>query len=133
MNNTVIKILVVDDDPVNLSVIFGILNSRYKVYPLSSGEDALDFLAKQQPDLMLLDIEMPEMSGSELFEKIKNNPALSQIPVIFLTGNIDTESEAEAFKSGAADFIRKPVNDVILLARVRMHLELAALRRVGQL
>lgn len=122
------KILVVDDDPASLSLVLGILSEMYRVYPISSGEDALDFLSMQQPDLMLLDMEMPDMNGKELFSIIKKNQKLSDIPVIFLTGNIDNESEIEAFKIGAADFIRKPINGFVLLKRVQMHLTIAALQ-----
>lgn len=126
------KILIVDDNAVNLTVIKGILSERYKVYPVDSGAMALKFLVKQLPDLILLDIEMPEMSGIELIRIIKEDPKLTDIPVIFLTAHNSAESEADAFRLGAADYIRKPVDDVILLARVKMHLELAAYRKSGQ-
>lgn len=129
MNSDRKKILAVDDDSANLALINGILSPYYKVYAIDSGEDALDFLEMQRPDLMLFDVEMPGMSGVELFRIIKDNPKLSDIPVIFLTGNTDVKSEAEAFKLGAADFIRKPVNDLVMLSRVKMHLEYNLLRR----
>lgn len=98
MNTAPKKILVVDDDAANLTLIKGILSDLYKVYPIDSGADALEFLEMQHPDMILLDAEMPEMSGKELFGFIKSDPKLSDIPVIFLTGNTDTESEAEAFR-----------------------------------
>lgn len=123
------KILVVDDDSANLTLIDGILSSLYKVYPIDSGEDALEFLEIQRPDLILLDVEMPGMSGTELFRIIKSNPDLSNIPIIFLTGLSDVESEADAFRLGVSDYIRKPINDVIMLARVKMHLEFSAHRK----
>lgn len=130
MNDLKKKILAVDDDAANLALIQGILSSLYKVYPIDSGEDALEFLEMQHPDLILLDVEMPVMSGTELFGRIRENPKLSDIPVIYLTGNIDSKSEAEAFQRGAADFIRKPINDIVLLARVKMNLEYDLLRRL---
>lgn len=122
-------ILAVDDDSANLTVIDGILSGSYKVYSIDSGEDALEFLGFQRPDLILLDVEMPGMSGIELFGIIKSDPKVKDIPIIFLTGLSDTESEANAFRLGAVDFIRKPVNGAVLLARVKMHLELDTLHR----
>ena len=123
------KILVVDDSTTNLAMMKVMLNSFYKVYPVSSGEAALKFLDKQHPNLILLDVEMPGMGGKELMSIIKSKPHLSDIPIIFLTGLADLESEAEAFTLGAADYIRKPVNDVIMLHRVKAQLELDALKR----
>lgn len=128
MDLTQKKILTVDDNPGNLTIINGILKEFYKVYPVDSGATALRFLEKQKPDLFLIDVEMPEMSGVELFGKIKADSRFADTPVIFLTGNTETEGEEAAFKLGASDYIRKPINDTILLARIRMHLELAALR-----
>lgn len=124
------KILVVDDNHANLTLINGILSEHgFKVYPVDSGQTALRFLAKQRPDLILLDMEMPDMSGEEVFTAITSNPEHIGIPVIFLTGNSDFESEVKAFRIGASDYIRKPVYDVILLARVRMQLELSEYRK----
>lgn len=128
MNNSFQKILVVDDMPANLTIINGILRNTYKVYPVDSGNVALKYLERQRPDLILLDIEMPEMSGLELLRKIRSNPKFSGIPIIFLTSHNTVESEAEAFHQGASDYIHKPINDIILHARIKMHLELASWR-----
>lgn len=122
------KILAVDDNTANLTLLNGILSGLYKVYPVDSGATALKFLEKQRPDLILLDIEMPEMSGTDLFRIIKEDSKLADIPIIFLTAHNDSKGEAEAFRLGASDYIHKPINDVILLARVKMHLELASYR-----
>lgn len=129
MANTLKKILVVDDEPANLVLINGILSSLYKVYPIESGADALEFLEMQRPDLILLDVEMPEMSGRDLLLFIKSDKRYADIPVIFLTGNTSVDSEGEAFRLGASDYIRKPIDDAIMLARVNMHLELHAYRK----
>lgn len=129
MSDALKKILVVDDNPENLTLINGILSGIYKVYPIDSGAEAISFLRVQRPDLILLDVEMPDMSGTELFRILKADLALRDIPVIFLTGNTDVGSEAEAFKLGVSDYIRKPVNSAILLARVKLHLELEAYRK----
>lgn len=131
MSNEDKKILVVDDNAANLTMIKGILSSLYKVYPVNSGATALKFLEKQTPNLILLDMEMPEMSGIEVLHTIKSNPVLSCIPVIFITGNSDPKSEAEAFGLGVADYMRKPVNEVIMRHRVKMQLELASLRKLA--
>lgn len=125
------KILVVDDDAANLTVIDGILSGLYKVYPVISGTIALKFLEKQHPDLILLDIEMPEMNGIDMFNIIRSKQGLADVPVIFLTGNTDADSEAEAFRLGVSDYIRKPVIDIIMLTRVKLHLELSELRQLA--
>lgn len=122
------KILLVDDNSVNLTAIKSTLSGLYKVTAVNSGATALRFLEKQRPDIVLLDVEMPEMNGRELLKLMKDDPALSDIPVIFLTANMDEKSEEEAFLLGAVDYIRKPMNEVIGLARVKTHLELAEFR-----
>jgi len=131
MNETAKKILVVDDNSAHLALINGILSNYYLVYPVDSGATALKFLDKHIPDLILLDVEMPKMSGPELLRIIKSNPKLSDVPVIFLTSHKDMETEISVFKLGASDYIHKPVNDIIVLARVKIHLELAAYRKLG--
>lgn len=128
MSDTLKKILIVDDNSVNLTVIKAVFNNLYKVHAVNSGATALRFLEKQRPDLILLDVEMPEMTGKELLKILQADPNLSTIPVIFLTANHDEASEAEAFLLGAVDYIRKPMNEVIGLARVKTHLELASYR-----
>jgi len=124
------KILVVDDNPVTLSMIKGILSDFYKVYTVNSGAMALEYLDTQRPDLILLDIEMPGMNGIELLCAVKADPRLCSIPVLFLTTTTDNAVEAMVFKLGAADYIRKPINDIVLITRVKMHLELEAYRSV---
>lgn len=132
MNGGVNQILAVDDNPSNLTLINGILSDTYKVYPVDSGAMALKFLSKRRPDLILLDVEMPVMSGTDLLRSLKSNPDLSGIPVIFLTGTIDLESEASAYTLGAADYIHKPINGVILRHKVKLHLELKTLRESSE-
>lgn len=122
------KILIIDDNSVNITALKSVFSKLYKVLAVNSGITALKLLEKQRPDLILLDIEMPEMNGREVLKVLKENSELSDIPVIFLTANQDEESEAEAFLLGAEDFLRKPMNEVIGLARVKMHLELSAYR-----
>ena len=121
-------ILIVDDSSENLTVLKAYLEEDYKVTPVPSGEMALRFLAERVPDLILLDIAMPEMDGFELFERIKKDERLSAIPVMFLTGVCDAETEAKGFSLGADDFIAKPFDPSVLKYRIHRILELYQLR-----
>ena len=119
------KILVVDDVPSNIDVIVGILSDTYKINAATSGEKALKIAANTpMPDLILLDIMMPEMDGMEVCRQLKNNPLTMDIPVIFLTAKTDAETAVEGFSLGAVDYITKPVNPLLLQARVRNHIKL---------
>jgi sigma-B regulation protein RsbU (phosphoserine phosphatase) len=117
-------ILAVDDTPENLDVVKGILSSDYIVKAATSGAMALKIAEKQLPDLILLDIMMPEMDGYEVCQKLKENEATKDIPVIFLTAMDQTTDEKRGFELGAADYMTKPVNPPILKARVSTHLAL---------
>jgi len=117
-------ILAVDDTPENLDVVKGILASRYTVKAAINGPMALKIAEKQAPDLILLDIMMPGMNGYEVCQRLKSNPDTKDIPVIFLTAMDQTTDEASGFELGAADYITKPVNPLILEARVKTHLAL---------
>jgi putative two-component system response regulator len=94
-----------------------------------SGAQALKICAHERPDLILLDIEMPEMNGFETITRIKENPILSHIPVIFLTANHDTETEVKGLESGAMDFITKPFEKSVLFHRIDLHLKFAEYQR----
>ncbi len=120
--NENITILAVDDNAANLTMISGILREEYKVACANSGARALTFLEKHMPNLILLDIEMPDMNGYDVIQKIKSKEATAHIPVIFLTGNTDSDSEIKAFSLGAVDFILKPFDKTNVLARVTKHL-----------
>ena len=122
------RILVVDDDVTMVRVIYSLLKEEYEVYMVNSGKNALDFLEIHIPDLVLLDIRMPEMDGFETLAKMRQYPGMEDVPVIFLTGNDDNETEAKGLEVGASDFIRKPVAPSILRLRVRHMLELYNLR-----
>src|SRR5210317_1956749 len=117
-------VLAVDDTPENLDVVKGILATDYMVKAAINGEMALKIVEKAPPDLILLDIMMPGMSGYEVCEQLKANPDTRDIPVIFLTAMEQTTDEAKGFELGAADYITKPVNPPILEARVMTHLAL---------
>jgi serine phosphatase RsbU (regulator of sigma subunit)/CheY-like chemotaxis protein len=117
-------VLAIDDTPENLDVVKGILVPDYMVKAVTNGAAALKLVAKQPPDIILLDIMMPDMDGYEVCRRLKSNPATAAIPVIFLTAKDQTADEAEGFALGAADYIHKPVNPPILQARVKTHVAL---------
>lgn len=122
-------VLAIDDNPVNLHLISDTLSKDYNIFTEISGKRAMEFLSKTIPDLILLDIRMPQMSGYDIIEIMKNDPLLQDIPVIFLTGSEEIKDEAHAFEVGAVDFIKKPIQPSIVLARVKLHLELELYRK----
>jgi len=103
-------ILAVDDTPENLDVVKGALGTAYTVRAAINGRIALKIAEKQLPDLILLDIMMPEMDGYEVCQKLKADTRTAGIPVVFLTGAHDDSSQVKAFDLGAVDFITKPIN-----------------------
>ena len=107
-------ILAVDDTPENLDVVKGALGADYIIRAAINGRIALKIAEKQLPDLILLDIMMPEMDGYEVCQKLKSDPQTADIPVVFLTGSHDSISQDKAFDLGAADFITKPINGTVL-------------------
>lgn len=119
------KILIIDDRKEITQYIAEILRkNNYSVTELNHGRDLFEVLKKGIPDLILLDIVMPEPNGFEICKKIKEDKNYNEIPIIFLTGRDDTESILEGFRVGAQDYISKPVNPEILLARVKTHIRL---------
>ena len=118
-------ILVVDDTPQNIQVLGNILyNKGYNVAIASSGAGALQSVKNKTPDLILLDIQMPEMDGFEVCVILKSQFETKEIPVIFLTASTETENILKGFEVGAIDFITKPFNSAELLARISTHIEL---------
>ncbi|MDR3322238.1 MAG: response regulator [Synergistaceae bacterium] len=115
-------ILLVDDNATNLTMGKEILKENYKVYPIPSAEIMFDLIENVMPDMILLDIEMPEMDGYEAIKKLKGNPAWAEIPVIFLTSKIDEGSELEGLSLGAIDYVAKPFSAPLLLKRIENHL-----------
>lgn len=122
-------ILVVDDDKMNLTTAKTLLSDKYKVITVSSGKMALTYLDRNIPDLILLDIKMPEMSGVEVMQEIQENPEWKSVPIIFLTADRDKETEVLCFTMGAADFIGKPFIPAVMLSRVQRTLELEEYRK----
>jgi len=121
-------ILIVDDTPENLTLLGELLLPLYRVRAANSGARALRAAAAQAPDLILLDVMMPEMDGYEVLRRLRAEPATCAIPVIFVTAMDSAASEEQGLALGAVDYITKPVNPAITLARVRTHLELKQAR-----
>ena len=122
-------VLVVDDTPENLSVMSGLLRDAYKVKIAPGGERALAIaMAEEKPDLILLDIMMPGLDGYEVLRRLQAQPSTRDVPVIFLTAMSDAEDEKVGLDLGAVDYITKPANPAIVLARVRNQLQLKAMR-----
>lgn len=115
-------ILVVDDQTTVVRVLGRMLSEDYVVHAATSGQRALEIAEEQVPDLILLDMVMPEMSGIEVCQILKQNDRTQHIPVIFVTSMDDRHNEARGFKAGAADYISKPCSPEIVHARVAVHL-----------
>lgn len=123
------SILVVDDEQASLRLLRSILiGEGYRVRPANSGQLALDSVVADPPELILLDIRMPEMDGFEVFRRLKENSKSRDIPVIFLTAVTETDQRVAGLRLGAVDYITKPFQAEELLARVWVHLELGRLR-----
>ena len=120
-------VLVVDDTPDNLSLMSGLLKDLYRVKVANNGEKAIKIVQSgSPPDLILLDIMMPGLSGYEVCAVLKDNPATRDIPIIFLTAMTGTDDEKKGLALGAVDFITKPVNPPIVMARVATQLQVKA-------
>lgn len=123
------RILVVDDTPANITILSELLMEDYELSVAMSGQDALDLaVGNEVPDLILLDIVMPEMDGYEVCRCLKEDPRTAEIPIIFVTAKTKVDDEALGFKMGAVDFITKPISAPIVLARVRSTLKLKQAR-----
>lgn len=123
MERTRKKIILVDDTKANLDQGRNILKTFYEVFPVLSAAKMFEVLEKVTPDLILLDIEMPDMNGYEAIQKLKADPRYAGIPVIFLTSKDDAVSEVEGLDLGAADYVTKPPAPATLLKRVEKELE----------
>ncbi len=117
-------VLIVDDDPINIKILINILKEDYDIKFAKSGETALILVKKFVPDIILLDVMMPEMDGYQVCAKIKENPLTKNIPVIFITAKNQEADETKGFELGAVDYISKPISPVIVKARVGTHLAL---------
>ncbi len=118
------KILVVDDAPENLMVMESILAKDYSLKLFNDSSEALEHAFADPPDLILLDIMMPKIDGFEMCRRLKANPKLADVPVIFITSQTDVEDEERGFSVGASDFIHKPISAPIVKARVKTHIKI---------
>ncbi len=127
-------VMIVDDTPEILRILIELLKDDYQLIPVKSGEAALEQLeSKPYPDLILLDIVMPEMDGYEVCGKIKEDPKRCHIPVIFITTVTEAVDDAKAFEIGAVDYITKPFNPMTAKARIKTHIELSRTMNALQL
>lgn len=123
------KILIIDDSMLTLKLLEDILRDTYDVIIAQCGEDGLKLALEEQPDLILLDIEMPRMNGFEVLKNLQSNRKTEPIPVIFLTGLIEPKYEERGFLCGAVDYIVKPYNNNVVKVRVKTHITLSNYRR----
>ncbi len=123
------SVLIVDDSPANLTLLGGLLHKSYTVRAVNHGSKALKAASEEQPDLILLDIVMPDVSGYEVCRQLKADSHTKHIPIIFLTSKTETESQEIGMALGAVDYITRPINPEILLSRVKAHFRDASYAR----
>jgi len=124
LNHEKDKILVVDDTPTNIQVLNSLLSDKYQVLFSTSGRDALKIAKRELPDLILLDIMMPEMDGFTVCKHLKASPETSDIPIIFVTAMGNETDESKGLELGAIDYITKPIVPAVVKIRVDNHIEL---------
>lgn len=124
------KVLIADDDAINRQVLADLLKPEYTVLLAKNGEQTLERTQRHAPDLVLLDVMMPDMDGYEVLRRLRADPQTAHTTVIFISGMNRPEDEANGLNAGAADYIAKPFNATVVMARVAMHLQLARQRRM---
>ena len=117
-------ILIVDDDPINIQLLSKALEKTYDIYTALNGFDAISQVKESQPDLLILDVMMPDLSGFDVCQAIKAEEAYADIPILFLTAKDTIEAEIIGLGLGGIDYLKKPVNLDLLKLRVRNHIEL---------
>ena len=123
-------VLVVDDTPINIQILCEMLGDDYDISFATSGIEALEMIGKEKPDLVLLDVMMPDMNGHEVCKRLKADPLLKEIPVIFITALSQQEDEINGLRAGAVDYISKPFHPDIVRLRVHNQLELKRYRDI---
>lgn len=118
------KILIIDDTPANIQILHAVLGESYSIFFAASGREGISMARKELPDLILLDIMMPEMDGYAVCKELKGDPRTRQVPIIFITAMGTVEDETKGLELGAIDYITKPFSPPIVKARVKNHLEL---------
>ena len=117
-------VLIVDDTPSNIDMLRSVLAGSYRVQAATSGRRALDIVADQPPDLILLDVVMPDMDGYAVCRRLKSDAQTARIPVIFVTAKNEARDEELGFSIGGADYVAKPFEPAVVRARVATHLAL---------
>jgi diguanylate cyclase (GGDEF)-like protein len=130
MNQEPQIVLVADDDAINRQVLAELLKPEYTVLLAKNGEQALERAARHTPDLILLDVMMPDMDGYEVLRRLRLDPRTQDLAVIFVSGLDRPEDEANGLKMGASDYIAKPFDATVVMARVALHLQLVRQRRL---
>jgi len=116
------KVLIVDDDPINIELLEGYLSKDYDILKAHDGSEALIIVEATPPDIILLDLMMPGINGYKVCKKLKDDPKTNHIPIIIVTSLRETEDRNKAIEAGADDFITKPFDIVELTVRVKAHL-----------
>lgn len=124
------RVLIIDDEKANLKILGDMLRNEADILLATNGQQGIRKAIEYQPDLILLDVVMPQMDGFEVMARLRQQPSTSAIPVIFITALGDLRHEEKGLLLGACDYIQKPFHATIVLARVRLHLELAQQRRL---
>lgn len=124
------SILLVDDEPANIQLLYDVLKQDFRLYFATNGPEALERVSDKQPELILLDVMMPDMDGYQVCRHLKDDSENRDIPVIFVTAMRGVHDEAYGLDLGAVDYITKPINPPIVLARARTHIELKRQRDV---
>ncbi|MDH3992481.1 MAG: response regulator [Gammaproteobacteria bacterium] len=117
------RVLIVDDEPGNIKILASVLSADYALSVATSGAQALQIAQVQAPDIVLLDMLMPEMDGIQVCEALKSDEATKNIPVIFVTSMSDAMNEERGLEAGAVDYISKPISPPIVKARVKIHIQ----------
>lgn len=123
-------VLVVDDQPINIQVLYRTLSPEYRVLMATSGAKALELCRQDPPDLVLLDVVMPDIDGHEVCAQLKADPSTRDIPIIFVTSHHSAQEETRGLELGAIDFVNKPVNPAMVRTRVKSHLTLALQQQI---
>ena len=118
------SVLIVEDDGTIQSLLSAVLGGEWDVRTAATGEGGVKLAAERTPDLVLLDIGLPDIDGLEVCRRLKSDPRLAEVPIIFLTARTSGEDEVDGLQAGGIDYITKPINPAVLKARVRNHLEL---------
>lgn len=122
-------VMLIDDDVINIKAVKTMLKDEYNIVAAQSGKEAFELLKEKKPDLILLDVYMPEMDGHEVIRALKENSEYAEIPVVFLTSDVEENTEIQGFSEGAIDFIRKPFRKNVAIQRIRRILELSYLQK----